>query len=120
MDERENIGTGFADGAGNGRSGKTSRFEDVKNTVANKLHDAAGALRDKAAAGGTSPETESGFSRYGSQASDWLDDSAEFIRRLDYQQANLKVKEYVRDNPGRSLLMAGITGLLIGAAVRRR
>lgn len=120
MDERENVGAGFTGGTGNGRSGKTSRFEDVKNTVANKLHDAAGALRNRAAAGGATPETQSGFSRYGSQASNWLDESAEYIRRFDYEQANLRVKDYVRQNPGRSLLMAGVAGLLIGAAVRRR
>jgi ElaB/YqjD/DUF883 family membrane-anchored ribosome-binding protein len=103
--------------SGNGRSGSPSRFDDVKNTVADKLHDAAGALRSKVSA----PEAEkSGFARYGYQASNWLDQSAEYVRGFDYQRANAKVRDYVRQNPGRSLLMAGAVGLIVGAMVRRR
>ncbi len=114
MDERETVNPGSPGESGDGRSFKASRFEEAKRTVADKLHDAAGALRGKTA------EPSSGLGRYGYQASDWLDRSAEYVRRFDYQRANAQVKDYIRDNPGRSLLMAGAAGLIIGALVRRR
>jgi ElaB/YqjD/DUF883 family membrane-anchored ribosome-binding protein len=93
-----------------------SRFQDFKNIVADKLHNAAGALRDRAGA----PEAESGLARYGSQASEWLDQSAEYVREFDYKAANRRIQEYVRKNPGRSLLMAGVAGLALGTLIRRR
>ena len=88
----------------------------MKRTVADKLHDAAGAIRNKS--GASEPGT--GFSRYGSQASDFLDRSAHYVQEFDYERVNAQVKQYVRHNPGRSLLMAGAAGLIIGAMVKRR
>ncbi len=117
MEDNQNYGLDSRNESGNGRSGRTSRFEDVKNTVADKLHEAAGALRGKV----QSPEAEnSGFARYGTQVSEWLDHSAEYVREFDYARTNESIRNYVRRNPGRSLLMAGVAGLIVGAMVRRR
>jgi ElaB/YqjD/DUF883 family membrane-anchored ribosome-binding protein len=49
-----------------------------------------------------------------------LDESADYIQQFDYEEADAKVREYVRQNPGLSLLIAGVTGLIIGAIFRRR
>jgi ElaB/YqjD/DUF883 family membrane-anchored ribosome-binding protein len=93
-----------------------SRFQDFKNVVADKLHDAAGALRERAGA----PQAETGVARYGNQASTWLDQSAEYVRAFDAREANHRIREYIRRNPGRSLLMAGVAGLALGTLLRRR
>jgi ElaB/YqjD/DUF883 family membrane-anchored ribosome-binding protein len=116
MDYRDKSMESGVASKGNGPS-KSQRFEEAKNAVANRLHDAAGALRD---AVGGAPESESGVGRYGYQASHWLDESAEYIRRFDYQQADAEFREYVRRNPARCLVIAGVAGALLGAVMARR
>ena len=97
-------------------SGKSTGFENMKNIIADKMHNVAEALGEKVAY----EDTQSGKAQYGKQASKWLDQSAEYVRQFDYKQADTRVREYVRQNPGRSLLIAGAVGLIIGAILRRR
>ena len=96
--------------------GKSTGFENVKNIIADKMHNVAEALGEKAA----DQDAQSGKAQYGKQASEWLDQSAEYVRQFDYKQADDRVREYVRQSPGRSLLIAGAVGLIIGAILRRR
>ena len=95
---------------------KSTGFENVKNIIADKLHNAAEALGEKAA----DHEAQCGIAHYGKHASEWLDHSAEYVRKFDYKQEDARVREYVRQSPGRSLLIAGAVGLIIGAILRRR
>ena len=97
-------------------SGKSTGFENVKNSIADTLHDAAKGLGEKAAR----QDAQSGMAQYGKQASEWLDQSADYVRQFDYEQADAKVREYVRQSPGPSLLIAGAVGLIIGGIWRRR
>jgi ElaB/YqjD/DUF883 family membrane-anchored ribosome-binding protein len=99
-------------------SDKSTGFENVKNTIADKLHDVAEALGEKAA----DRDAQSGIAQFGKQASEWLDQSAEYVRQIDdyYEHADARVREYVTQSPGRSLLIAGAVGLIIGAILRRR
>ena len=97
-------------------SDKSIGFENVKNFIADKLHAVAEALNEKAA----DPERSMRHRPYGKQASEWLDQSAEYVRQFDYEQADARVREYVRQSPGRSLVIAGAVGLIIGAILRRR
>jgi len=97
-------------------SGRPTGFEHVKNNIADKLHDAAKGLGEKAA----EQDADSGIAQYGKQASEWLDQSAECVRQFNYEQANARVRDYVKRSPGRSLLIAGAVGLVIGAMLRRR
>ena len=97
-------------------SGKTTGFQNVKNIVADKLHNVAEALGEKAADQGA----QSGKARCGKRASEWLDQSAKYVRHFDYKQADARVREYVRQSPGRSLLIAGAVGLILGVIWRRR
>ena len=97
-------------------SDKSTGFENVKNIIANKLHKVAEALGEKAADQGA----QCGIVQYGKQASEWLDQSAEYVRQFDYEAVDARVREYVRQSPGRSLLLAGAVGLIIGAILRRR
>jgi ElaB/YqjD/DUF883 family membrane-anchored ribosome-binding protein len=93
-------------------SGKCDGFEKVKNIIADKIHEAAKALNEKA--------TASDGPRYKNHASEWLDQSAEFVRQFDYEKANARIRDYVERSPGVSLLIAGGIGLFIGAILRRR
>ena len=102
--------------AENHGSGKSTGFKNAKNIIADNLHNVAEALGEKAA----NQDAPSGIAQYGKQASEWLDQSAEYVRQFDYEQADAKVREYVRQSPGRSLLIAGAVGLIIGTMLRRR
>lgn len=97
-------------------SGRSTGFENVKNTIADTFHTAAEAISGKE----VDRDAQSGGTRCGKQASEWLDRSAGYIRQFDYEQAKASVREYVRQRPGRGLLIAGAVGLMIGTMLRRR
>ena len=97
-------------------SGKSTGFENVKNIIADKLHSAAEGLGEN----GADQDGESGTAKYGKLASEWLDHSAEYVRKFDYNQADADIREYVKQSPWRSLFIAGAAGLIIGAVLRRR
>jgi ElaB/YqjD/DUF883 family membrane-anchored ribosome-binding protein len=97
-------------------AGTPSGFEKVKNILADRLQDVAAAVGEKAA----DQDEQSGKARYEKHAAEWLDHSAERVRRFDPMQADAQVRAYVGRNPGRSLLIAGAVGLVIGAILRRR
>ena len=95
---------------------KSTGFENVKNSIAETLHNAADALGSKTA----EKDSQSGLAQFGKQASEQLDQSAEYIRQFDCKPADVKIREFIRQSPGRSLLIAGVVGLIIGVIVRRR
>jgi ElaB/YqjD/DUF883 family membrane-anchored ribosome-binding protein len=96
--------------------GKSNGFKNAKNMISDTLHHVAEALAEKA----SNREAPSGIARYGKQASEWMDQSADYVRQFDYKQEDARVREYVRQSPGRSLLIAGAVGLIVGAILRRR
>ena len=100
---------------GQGRR-KSGGFDEVKSTVADRIHKVAEALREKAA----EQDARSGVAQYRNQASEWLDQSADYVRQFDYKKADTRVREYIKQSPERSLLIAGAAGLIIGAVLRRR
>lgn len=89
---------------------------NIKTVIADKMHKAAAAVGEKAAR----QDAQSAVAQYGKQAAEVLGESADYIEQFNYEQADAKVREYVRQNPGLSLLIAGATGLIIGAIFRRR
>jgi ElaB/YqjD/DUF883 family membrane-anchored ribosome-binding protein len=97
-------------------SKKSTGFENVKTIIADKLHHVAETLGEKT----TNPDAHYGMAQYGEQASEWLDQSADYVRQFDYVEANARFREYVGKRPGLSLLIAGGVGLIIGAVLRRR
>lgn len=94
-----------------------STFDKIKSTVADKLHDAADALHEKSTQPGREREKLSG---YGRRAASWLDRSADYINNLSGDRLKTDIKDQVRSHPGRTLLIAGATGLILGALLRRR
>lgn len=97
-------------------AGKATGFDNIKNSLADTLHDIAVTLGEKS----SGQDSQSGISQYEKQASEWLGQSAEYTRQFDYEKADAKVREYVRQNPGQILLIAGGVGLIIGAVLRRK
>ena len=89
---------------------------NIITVIADKMHKVTAAVGERAA----SQDAQPAMAQYGKQAAELLDESAEYIQQLDYEQADAKVRKYVRQNPGLSLLLAGATGLIIGAIFRRR
>ena len=97
-------------------SGKSSGFENVKKTIADKLQYIAEVMCRKA----DDPDTQTDIAACEKKASEWLDHSAEYVRQFDYKQVDAKAREYIKHNPGRSILIAGAVGMIIGAVLRRR
>ena len=87
-----------------------------KNTVVQKLADAAEALQQHTAR----VEQPSEFSRLGQQAAGWLERSADYVSELEPQKLKDDLAMQVRRNPGRSLLVVGAVGLILGKLLRRR
>jgi ElaB/YqjD/DUF883 family membrane-anchored ribosome-binding protein len=87
---------------------------NIRNVVADKLHAVAQTIFRKA------QETNPDVASYGREASAVLEQSANYVRDFDYGKAEVAVRDYVKKNPGRSLLIAGLGGLVIGAILRRR
>ena len=95
--------------------GDSEAPNSMRTKLAAALHRAAEALNDKVS---QAPDGRS--EGLGLHAVNWLDQSAEYIKQADIQQMKADVSNQIRRNPGRSLLIAGAVGLLVGALVRRR
>lgn len=98
------------------RNRNESVFDLTKHTVAEKLWNVSEKLQRQSNRTDINPE----FSRYGQQTADWLGRSADYINDLNPQQLKADVQNQVRANPGRTLLIAGGIGLLLGSVLRRR
>jgi len=88
-------------------------IDDMKGKVADGLTSVAGRLKQKG-------EQNGPMSDYANQASGWLDNAAEYVREFDPSQVKADIQRQVRENPGRTLLIAGAAGLVVGALFRRR
>ena len=95
-------------------SGGNSALDRVKETVAEKLHAAAGAIHQRA-----EQNQENAASAYAGQAAAWLDSASDYVRDVDQQKIKADLRNQVRRNPGRSLLVAGAAGLVLGILLRR-
>jgi hypothetical protein len=91
------------------------RGDSVTSKFAGGLRAAAGALSDQADA--SSAQVISGL---GNRAAEVLNRSADYVDEMDLGQLKEDVVNQVRRNPGRSLLIAGAAGLILGALFRRR
>jgi outer membrane protein assembly factor BamD (BamD/ComL family) len=90
----------------------SSSFTRIKETIAEKLEKAAGSLE------GT--ESSQALGPYSQQASHWLHQSARYIRSFDIDEADARMRGYIRVHPGQSVLIGVATGFVVGYLVRRR
>jgi ElaB/YqjD/DUF883 family membrane-anchored ribosome-binding protein len=110
----QNIGFSETTNKYSGRGEST--FSQVKSTVADKLHSAAKTLHQTAERG----NQQSGLSSFGHRAAGWLDNSASYVSEVEPERMRRDLEDQVRNNPGRSLLIAGAVGLVLGGILRRR
>lgn len=95
---------------------KESVFDQTKRAVADKLWNVSDKLREQS----SRSDINRDLGYYGQQSAEWLARSAGYIKDLNSQQIKDDVKNQVRVNPGRTLLIAGGIGLLLGTVLRRR
>lgn len=96
--------------------GSSSTFQQIRTTVAEKLQSAAQTLHQKT--DGSDQQNE--FANFGKRAANWLEHSAEYVSHIEPSQVRSDIETQVRRNPGRSLLIAGAVGLVLGGILRRR
>ena len=99
-----------------GADREASGLDQLKHTVAQKLSNAADALHQQTAR----VERPSELSRFGEQAAGWLERSADYVNEMEPQRLKDDLAMQVRRNPGRSLLIVGAAGLILGKLLRRR
>jgi ElaB/YqjD/DUF883 family membrane-anchored ribosome-binding protein len=90
------------------------RVNATRQPIADKLHGAAGAIRDQAqglAAG-------EGLVGVAKTAADKLESSASYIESHDTKQMMQDLVDLVKRHPTRSLLLAGAVGFLVARAFR--
>jgi len=97
------------------RGSGSPTFNRVTAVVADLLTEAAGVIHQKSAVIGHAE-----ISDLGDRAADWLEHSADYVRELEAQRLRSDIEDKVRRNPGRSLIIAGVIGLVIGRVIRRR
>ncbi len=90
-------------------------FDRVKAAVADFLYEAAEVIHHKSLGTGSSE-----ISNFGDRAANWLEHSAGYVREMEPQQLKADFEDKVRRHPGRSLIIAGVVGLVIGSVIRRR
>jgi ElaB/YqjD/DUF883 family membrane-anchored ribosome-binding protein len=102
--------------AGEERPPGSSWIGSLKHSVADKLHGVANALGKSKVSREAKPE----IAHVAQQASSMVEQSAQYVREWEYSDTEAAVREYIQKNPGRSLIIAGLTGLVVGTLLRRR
>ncbi len=102
-------------GAGELESGGANSNR-IQVRLADKLHQAAETLFGKTEDTSTPPDA----ANLGSQARDWLHHSADYIAQVEPEKIKADLTAQMRRNPGKSLLVAGAAGLILGAIFRRK
>ena len=95
---------------------RRTSFDRIKVRIAGKLRQAAETLYGKTEDNQTPREAPN----FGSQASAWLHNSADYVERMEPKKIKDDITEQVRRNPGKSLLVASAVGLILGAIFRRK
>lgn len=107
----ENIIKGkFSDSVSNINASVEKGVEELKSNLSDKTE----RLTEMA------QQTLEKANNLGSRASDAVKDSASYVRSLDFEQAGAAVKKVMKEQPGLSIAIAGVAGLIVGLIVARR
>jgi ElaB/YqjD/DUF883 family membrane-anchored ribosome-binding protein len=96
----------------NGESGAGQ----IKSKISEQLRKAAHSLGSNSSSTGQ----ESSLQGYKNQAARWLEKSASYVEHADLDRVKTDIADQARQHPGRSLLIAGAVGLVLGSLLRRR
>lgn len=89
---------------------------EIQAVIANEMEKVSELIGRKT----SDQEADSTINEFGKQAAEWLDQSADYVRQFEYDRADADFREHVKKNPGRSLLIAGGIGLVIGVILQRK
>jgi ElaB/YqjD/DUF883 family membrane-anchored ribosome-binding protein len=90
-------------------------IDEKRATAADGLDSAASTLRDNAGRLPGGPR----MAGIAHAAADRISTTADYVRRHDARGMWNDIEKFVKENPGPSLLAAGVFGFLIGRAVMR-
>jgi ElaB/YqjD/DUF883 family membrane-anchored ribosome-binding protein len=118
------------DKAKGGLSGAKDKATELKATLADKLEAGANKLRSQQTgtgayagatnSGSTGIAAENGqLGQLTDKLASGMQGTADFIRNADLDQMKSGIEKQVRENPGRSLLIAAGVGYLLGKAFRK-
>ena len=118
------------DKAKSGLAGAKDKATELKATLADKLEAGANKLRSQqtgtgayagaTGAGSTGIAAENGqLGQLTDKLATGMQGTADFIRNADLDQMKSGIEKQVRENPGRSLLIAAGVGYLLGKAFRK-
>ena len=116
--------------AKSGLAGAKDKATELKATLADKLEAGAEKLRAKqtgaesyagaTGSGSTSITAESGqLGQLSDKLATGMQGTADFLRNTDLDQMKSGIEKQVKENPGRSLLVAAGIGYLLGKAFRK-
>ncbi len=88
----------------------------LQNRIADKLHQAAETMFGKT----EDNQIQQEGANLGAQAGAWLHGSADYIAQMEPEKIKADLTQQMRSNPGKSLLVAGAAGLILGALLRRK
>lgn len=95
---------------------RDAHADRIQNRVADKLRQTAETLFGKT----EDAAPLHGASDIKARAGSWLSQSADYIEQMEPEKLKTDISNQVRRNPGKSLLVAGAAGLILGAIFRRR
>lgn len=117
----------LADKAKSGLGTAKEKASDLKATLADKLEAGANKLRQQqggyatatAGDGSASLGTNDKMSQVNDRLATGLQGTADFIRNADIDSMKQGIEKQVKENPGRTLLIAAGLGYLLGKAFRK-
>ncbi|MBD1400579.1 hypothetical protein [Pelovirga terrestris] len=89
--------------------------EGLKQSVADSLCQAATALEQTA----STHDGGSGLAEVEQHAARWLHHSADYVRQFSYEHEEANLRKHISHNPGRSMVIAGAAGLVLGILLRK-
>jgi len=98
------------------------RAVQLKTQLADKLETSAGRLRrrasDTAKVDDAIAKTKEKVADAGDRVASGMESSAQWLRNANLSSVQQKIERQVRENPGRTLLIAGAIGYVLGRAFR--
>lgn len=123
LDHRSTLGDKFSDAATQVKDKVTdfnrtaaSKMDEGRVSAASGLDKAATLLHENAGSLPGGPKV----SDMAHSAADGLSTSAAYVREHDMSKMMADVEKLVKNNPGPSLVVAGVIGFLVGRAFRNR
>jgi ElaB/YqjD/DUF883 family membrane-anchored ribosome-binding protein len=122
MSEARKMHEGILGESGESRLARTSDssvFTTITEKVSTGIEQLAGMIHEKSASLSGDDKTAK-YADYGKRAANALHSSANYIRQADANQMQSDLRDTIKRNPERSLLVGIGVGILVGSILRRK